>query len=115
KVLNIKVGRVGGLYYAKKMIELCRKSNIEYWVGSMMESGISKILHVHLASLKDTYIPGDLSSSNRYFKRDIIKPEIIVRNGIIKVPESYGLGVDVDEVSLKNYTIDYKKIGDNSI
>jgi O-succinylbenzoate synthase len=112
KVLNIKIGRVGGLYYAKKMIELCRKNNIEYWVGSMVESGISKILHVHLASLKDTNIPGDLSSSNRYFKRDIIKPEIIVKNGIIKVPEGYGLGVDIDKASLKNYTIDYKKIGD---
>ncbi|AGK96892.1 o-succinylbenzoate synthase [Clostridium pasteurianum] len=111
KVLNIKVGRVGGLYYAKKMIELCRKSNIEYWVGSMVESGISKILHVHLASLKDTYIPGDLSSSNRYFKKDIIKPEIIAKSGIIRVPKGYGLGVDIDEISLKNYTIDYKKMG----
>ncbi|WP_010233897.1 o-succinylbenzoate synthase [Clostridium arbusti] len=111
KVLNIKVGRVGGLYYVKKMIELCRESNIEYWVGSMVESGISKILHVHLASLKDTYIPGDLSSSNRYFKRDIIKPEIIAKNGIIKIPKGYGLGVDIDETLLKNYTIDYEKIG----
>lgn len=111
KVLNIKVGRVGGLYYAKQMIELCRKNNIKYWIGSMVESGISKILHVHLASLKDTYIPGDLSSSNRYFKEDIIKQEIVAENGIIRVPKGYGLGVDIDEISLNNYTIDYKKIG----
>lgn len=67
KVLNIKIGRVGGIYYAKQMIDLCRKNNIKYWVGSMVESGISKILHVLLASLKDTYIAGDLSSSKRYF------------------------------------------------
>lgn len=111
KVLNIKIGRVGGIYYAKQMIDLCRENNIKYWVGSMVESGISKILHVQLASLKDTYIPGDLSSSKRYFKKDIIKPEIIARNGIIKVPKGYGLGVEIDEVTLREYTIDYTKIG----
>lgn len=111
KVLNIKVGRVGGIYYAKQMIDLCRKNNIKYWIGSMVESGISKILHVHLASLNDTYIPGDLSSSNRYFKKDIIKPEIIVESGIIKVPKGYGLGVEIEEDILNKYTIDYIKIG----
>lgn len=111
KVLNIKVGRVGGIYYAKQMIELCRENNIKYWIGSMVESGVSKILHVHLASLKDTYIPGDLSSSSRYFEKDIIKPKIISENGIIKVPKGYGLGVEIDETTLDNYTIDYIKIG----
>ncbi|WP_298836300.1 o-succinylbenzoate synthase [Clostridium sp.] len=112
KVLNIKVGRVGGIYYAKKMIDICRENNIKYWIGSMVESEISKILHVHLASLNDTYIPGDLSSSKRYFKKDIIKPEIIVKKGLIKVPKGYGLGVEIDEAILKKYTIDYIKIGD---
>jgi O-succinylbenzoate synthase len=111
KVVNIKVGRVGGLYYAKQMIELCRKNDIKYWIGSMVESGVSKILHVHLASLKDTYIPGDLSSSNRYFKKDIIKPEIIAENGKIKIPKGYGLGVEIDEDILKGFAIDYIKIG----
>lgn len=111
KVVNIKVGRVGGLYYAKKMIELCRENDIKYWIGSMVESGISKMLHVHLASLKDTFIPGDLSSSNRYFKKDIIKPEIIVKNGKIKVPKGYGLGVEIDEDLLKGFTIDHIEIG----
>lgn len=111
RVLNIKVGRVGGLYYAKQMIQLCRKNHIKYWVGSMLESGISKILHVHLASLKDTFIPGDLSASSRYFKKDLIQPEIMVENGIIKVPKGFGLGVEIDEKALNNYTFDYVSIG----
>lgn len=110
KVVNIKVGRVGGIYYVKQMIDLCRKNNIQYWIGSMLESGISKILHVHLASLKDTYIPGDLSSTNRYFKEDIIKPEIIVEQGMIKIPKGCGLGVEIDENALDDLTIDYIKI-----
>ncbi|NLI92736.1 MAG: o-succinylbenzoate synthase [Peptococcaceae bacterium] len=111
KVVNIKVGRIGGMYYAKQMIELCRENHIHYWIGSMVESGISKILHVHLASLKDTYIPGDLSPSRRYFPRDIIHPEITVENGMIQVPKGWGLGVEIDEDALKAYTIDHVRIG----
>ena len=111
KVVNIKIGRVGGLYYAKQMIELCRENHIRYWIGSMVESGISKILHVHLASLKDTYIPGDLSPSRRYFVKDIITPEITVENGMIQVPKGCGLGVEIDEKSLNDYTIDHISIG----
>lgn len=111
KAINIKVGRLGGMYYTKKMINICRENNIKYWIGSMIESGISKILHVHLASLKDTYIPGDLSASNRYFEKDIIIPEIEVKNGIISVPEGKSCGVTVDDDILKNYTIDYIKFG----
>lgn len=110
KVVNIKIGRIGGIYYAKQMIDLCRKNNIQYWIGSMLESGISKILHVHLASLKDTYIPGDLSSTNRYFEEDIIKPKIIAEKGIIKILKGYGLGVEIDENTLNSFTIDYIKI-----
>lgn len=111
KVINIKVGRLGGLYYTKEIIDLCRIHNIKFWIGSMVESGISKILHVHLASLKDTYIPGDLSASKRYFQNDIITPEIIVNNGVIEVPRGYGLGVDINYKALNQYTLDHIILG----
>ncbi|UWG98692.1 o-succinylbenzoate synthase [Dehalobacter sp. DCM] len=106
RTVNIKTGRVGGLYHVKKMIECCRRNGIGYWIGSMVESGISKILHVHLASLMDTYIPGDLSPSRRYFTSDLIEPEIVVKDGKIDVPQGPGLGIAVDEAMLAHYTID---------
>lgn len=109
QVVNIKVGRVGGLYYVQQMIEACRKHHIHYWIGSMMESGISKILHVHLASLKDNYIPGDLSPSRRYFSQDVIRPEIMASQGLIQVPKGPGIGVDVDDDALKYFTRDYSR------
>lgn len=112
KVVNIKVGRIGGLYYARQMIEFCREQCIHYWIGSMIESGVSKILHVHLASLKDAYVPGDLSQSRRYFVKDIIRPEITVEKGMIEVPKGYGLGVEIDESSLKEFTVDHIQTGD---
>lgn len=107
QVVNIKVGRVGGLHVVKEMIEACREHGIHYWIGSMMESGISKILHVHLASLEDNYIPGDLSPSRRYFSQDVIRPEITASQGLIQVPQGPGLGVEIDEEALRYFTMDY--------
>lgn len=109
QVLNIKIGRVGGMYYAKQMIQKCREKGIGYWIGSMVESGISKILHVHLASLSDTCMPGDLSASMRYFKEDLIDPPIAVVEGKIRVPIGSGSGVVVNTEILQRYTIDYVK------
>ncbi len=104
QMINIKIGRLGGLYYVKQMIDFCRKQNIPYFIGSMVESGISKILHVQLAALQGAYIAGDLSDSKRYFEHDLIEPEIISNKGKIKVPRKAGLGVEVNKTMLKKYT-----------
>lgn len=107
RMLNLKIGRVGGLYHAQKMIDLCRANNIGFWIGSMIESGISKMLHVYLAGLKDTCIPGDLSASCRYFEKDLIRPGIQVCDGKIGINKGIGLSVEIDEAYLISQTIDY--------
>ena len=105
QVLNLKVGKSGGLFYVKQMIAYCRKNRIRYWIGSMVESGISKMLHVQLAGLTDTYMAGDLSDSRRYFETDLIRPEISFTNGSMKFPQRPGLGVVVDENILSQKTV----------
>lgn len=104
-VLNVKVGRLGGLRETAKVIQYCRDHRIQYWIGSMVESSISKWMHVQLAALGDTYMPGDLSDSLRYFERDLTRPPIVSRmkdcgtevlSQFVEVPNGIGLGVDVD-------------------
>ena len=104
-VLNVKVGRLGGLRETAKAIQYCRDHGIQYWVGSMVESSISKWMHVQLAALGDAYMPGDLSDSLRYFKQDLTRPPIVSTmqgcgtgglSQCIEVPKGAGLGVDVD-------------------
>ncbi len=104
QMVNIKIGRLGGLFYAQKIIEFCCQKNIPYFIGSMVESGISKVLHVQLASLAGACLPGDLSDSTRYFLSDLIRPSITAKNGLIQVPNGPGLGVEIDEVALAKYT-----------
>lgn len=95
-VLNVKIGRLGGLRNAVKAIQLCREYTTPYWIGSMVETGVSKWLHVQLAALGDSYMAGDLSDSSRYFYEDITEP-IISHRGMIPVPQGPGLGVFVYE------------------
>lgn len=75
-MVNIKISRLGGLLYVKELIDHCRRDGIKFWIGSMIESGISKRLHIQLAGLSDVLIPGDLAHSKRYFEEDLIIPNI---------------------------------------
>ena len=117
-VLNVKVGRLGGLRETAKVIQYCRDHRIQYWIGSMVESSISKWMHVQLAALGDPYMPGDLSDSLRYFERDLTRPPIVSRmkdcgtevlSQFVEVPNGIGLGVDVDIEAIESYCI-HKKL-----
>lgn len=117
-VLNVKVGRLGGLRETAKVIHYCRDHGIQYWIGSMVESSISKWMHVQLAALGDAYMPGDLSDSLRYFDRDLTSPPIVSRiqdcgtkglSQFVEVPNDAGLGVDVDIEAIESYCI-HKKL-----
>ncbi len=117
-VLNVKVGRLGGLRETAKVIHYCRDHGIQYWIGSMVESSISKWMHVQLAALGDAYMPGDLSDSLRYFNRDLTRPPIVSRiqdcgterlSRFVEVPNGAGLGVDVDIEAIESYCI-HKKL-----
>ena len=109
-VLNVKVGRLGGLIQTRAAILRCREAGIPYWIGSMVESGISKILHVQLAALGNTYMAGDLSDSSRYFEHDLISPEISFTDGSMQVPNDAGLGVDVLDNRIEEYTVEKRTL-----
>jgi len=116
-VLNVKVGRLGGLRETAKVIQYCRDHGIQYWIGSMVESSISKWMHVQLAALGDAYMPGDLSDSLRYFERDLTRPPMISTmkdcgdwglSQVMAVPNGAGLGVDIDIEAIEAYCINKK-------
>ncbi|MEH6937961.1 o-succinylbenzoate synthase [Bacillus sp. JJ664] len=101
KIITIKPGRVGGLTDSLKIHDYCVEKNIPVWVGGMIETGISRIQNVALASLAGFTIPGDISASSRHWEQDIIIPEVRLENGKVKVPNGIGLGITVDEERIK--------------
>ncbi|MBM6618055.1 o-succinylbenzoate synthase [Bacillus suaedaesalsae] len=108
KVINIKMGRVGGALEAINIHDICKIADVPVWCGGMLETGISRAHNIALASLPQFIIPGDISSSSRYWKKDIIQPEVKVINGKIKVPTTPGLGIEVDQEQLQHYSITKK-------
>jgi O-succinylbenzoate synthase len=93
RVLNIKVGRVGGFAEAIAIHDLCRARRVPVWCGGMLESGIGRLANVHLQTLPGFTLPGDTSASARYFEEDLIDPPVVVMpQGTIAVPEGPGIG-----------------------
>ncbi|PEK99576.1 o-succinylbenzoate synthase [Bacillus sp. AFS017336] len=102
KIITVKPGRVGGLTKSIEIHRYCVEKNIPIWVGGMIETGISRIQNVALASLPGFTIPGDISASSRHWERDIIYPEVALINGKVRVPDGPGIGVEVDEARVRS-------------
>lgn len=94
RIINIKIGRVGGFAEAKKIHDLCQAFNVPVWCGGMHEYGIGRAFNVAICSLPNFTLPGDVSGSDKYWDDDIISPPFIIENGAIAVPTKPGIGVE---------------------
>jgi o-succinylbenzoate synthase len=95
KIINIKLGRVGGHHEARRIHDLCQSKNIPVWCGGMLESGIGRAHNIAMSTLPNFSLPGDVSASKRYWHQDIISPEVTVTpQGTIKVPTAPGIGFE---------------------
>ncbi len=109
RVINIKVGRVGGVVEARKIHDFCQNKSVPVWCGGMLESGIGRAHNIHLATLENFRFPNDLSASKRYYYEDLIEPPIeITSQGTIKVPDSPGIGVFPQAERIKKATLAHK-------
>jgi o-succinylbenzoate synthase len=93
KIINIKMGRVGGHAVSKRIHDLCQKNNMPVWCGGMLESGIGRAHNIALSSLPNFTLPGDVTASKRYWHEDLVEPEVTVTGqGTIRVPTGPGIG-----------------------
>jgi o-succinylbenzoate synthase len=106
RIINVKLGRVGGHAEAKRVEQTCRESDIPVWCGGMLESGIGRAHNIAMATLAGFTLPGDVSASSRYWAEDIIDPPVtITPRGTILAPEKPGLGFDVNLARIDSLTI----------
>jgi O-succinylbenzoate synthase len=107
RIINIKPGRVGGHAESIRLHDLCAARGVPVWHGGMLESGIGRAHNIHLASLPNFSLPGDIAASHRYFAPDLIEPGIEVSaKGTVAVPTGAGIGVDVDWDRVKKATVE---------
>jgi len=93
EIVNIKAGRVGGYLSAKEIHDVAVARGIPVWCGGMVETGIGRAANIALASLPGFTLPGDTSSSSRFFSLDVTEPFVMDADGMMTVPTGPGLGV----------------------
>jgi O-succinylbenzoate synthase len=106
RIVNIKLGRVGGFGEAKRVHDTCEAAGIPVWCGGMLEAGIGRAHNIALATLPNFTLPGDVSASKRYWAHDIIAPEVeVTPHGTIAIRDEPGFGYEIDHDFLKHVTV----------
>jgi o-succinylbenzoate synthase len=106
KIINIKLGRVGGFSEAIAVHNAAQERGIPVWCGGMLESGIGRAHNIALSSLENFSLPGDVSASARYWREDIIEPEVMVTaEGEIAIPDTPGRGYEVRADLIERLTV----------
>src|SRR5205823_115686 len=106
RIINIKLGRVGGHAEAKRIHDYCLDRDVPVWCGGMLEAGIGRAHNIALSSLNGFVLPGDVSASKRYWQQDIIEPPVeVTAKGTIVVPTEPGIGYRVNEARIEELTV----------
>ncbi len=112
RIVNVKLGRVGGHTEAARVESVCRESNVPVWCGGMLEAGIGRAHNIAMATLGGFTLPGDVSASSRYWTEDIIDPPVSVTpRGTIFAPDGPGIGFEIkrdliDRLTVRTETLD---------
>jgi o-succinylbenzoate synthase len=111
RIINIKCGRVGGFSEAIAVHNAAQERGVPVWCGGMLETGIGRAHNIALSSLDNFTLPGDVSASKRYWKEDIIEPEVVVSpKGVIAVPDVPGRGFEVRTDLVERLTVRKEEI-----
>ena len=110
EIINVKVGRVGGLAESIKIHDLAKENNIPLWCGGMLEAGVGRLTNIAITTLPNFVLPGDTASSSRYWEEDIITPEVVAENGVVQLSDKPGIGAEVDFEKMKKVLIQTDEI-----
>lgn len=111
RIVNVKLGRVGGHSEAKQVESVCRQGAVPVWCGGMLESGIGRAHNIAMATLAGFTLPGDVSASSRYWEEDVIEPPVKVsERGTIAAPSKPGIGFEVNRSRVDSLTMRCERI-----
>src|SRR5258707_13424591 len=106
RIINVKLGRVGGHAEAQRRERIAREGKVPVWCGGMLEAGIGRAHNIAMATLAGFTLPGDVSASARYWEEDIIEPEVSVSaQGTIRAPDKPGIGFQINHSRIDALTV----------
>jgi len=112
RIVNVKLGRVGGFREARLVHDVAQAAGIPVWCGGMLESGVGRAHNIALSTLPNFVLPGDVSASGRYWKRDIIHPVVeVTPHGTIAIRDEPGFGYELDRDYIRHVTVREESVG----
>ncbi|MDW8131332.1 MAG: o-succinylbenzoate synthase [Bryobacterales bacterium] len=112
RIINIKLGRVGGFWEARRVHDVAQAAGVPVWCGGMLESGVGRAHNIALSTLPNFQLPGDVSASKRYWARDVIRPPVeVAPDGTITVSDLPGFGYELDEDYIRHITVREETLG----
>jgi O-succinylbenzoate synthase len=111
RIINMKVSRVGGLTHAVTIHHMCQEAGIPLWCGGMLETGVGRAANLHLSTMPNFKLPGDISATDRYYVEDVADPPFYLNkeDSTITVPTGPGIGVDVVMKRVKKARVKYNE------
>jgi len=110
-IINVKAGRVGGYLEGVAVHDVCRERGVPVWCGGMLETGIGRAMNLALAALPNFTITGDVSASERFWKRDIVLDPIRLEQGNVTLRTGPGTGVELDHAFIESVTLSTHSTG----
>lgn len=94
RMVNLKIGRVGGLAQSIKVHDFCRGEGIDMFIGGKWDQGLARWCAVAMASLPGVTQPSDAGPSRAYYVNDVVDiPLEFSEPGWVLPEERPGLGV----------------------
>jgi L-alanine-DL-glutamate epimerase-like enolase superfamily enzyme len=97
---NIKLGKSGGIFKALKMVKLAEAANIHMQVGAFMESRLAMTAFAHFSLCSPMIEHFDFDTALMFVEDPVTGGINYEKNGVVKVPDTSGLGATVDKTWL---------------
>ena len=111
KIINIKLGRVGGFSEAIAVHNAAQERGIPVWCGGMLESGVGRAHNIALSTLENFRFPAMFRHRLATGAEDIIEPEVTVTpEGEILVSDTPGRGYEVRADLVEQLTVRKEEI-----
>lgn len=96
-LLNVKLGKSGGIFKALKIIQLAEENGIKIQLGGFLESRLAFTAAAHLAYASDAIVYYDFDTPLMFEEDPVTGGITYDANGVITVPDEPGLGASIDE------------------
>lgn len=106
RMVNLKVGRVGGIVESIRIHDRCAEAGIPVFVGSKIETGVGRWMNIAVATLGNVCYPSDVSASERYFVEETVcDPVKLVSPGFVEPLPGPGIGTEIVPERIFKYTV----------